>query len=217
MEKTKLFRKLLMSTNRAGMNDLFNQIVQKGFFESPASARFHAVYEGGLADHSYEVYEMLAKMHKRLRLDEPTAPGQKPLPVKPENIIIAGLLHDLCKMGAYKLSKARKYSYNKDHPKGHGELSIKMIKAFIKLEPIEEMMIRFHMGVYHSNKFDEKKGEYPLRGDHSNDDNLTPEESKKARYGKSLGNAWYHNPIVKVISICDELVTLQAKAEENNP
>jgi hypothetical protein len=101
------------------------------------------------------------------------------------------------------------------------------------------MMIRFHMGVYGLREFYEPGGweakthveyeigsiadfiqdvfggpEYPLRGDHSKDYGLSKEESKKLRYGKSLRNAWYHNPIVKVMYFCDELATLEEKGKE---
>jgi len=80
------------------------------------------------------------------------------------------------------------------------------------------MMIRYHMGVYGLNEFykkdDWQTGEYPLRGDHIACEGLSKEESKAARYGKSMANAWYHNPIVKLLYICDELETLQSKAAE---
>jgi len=214
------YRKLLVSTKRKGIADLFNHMVQNGFFESPASHRFHGVYPGGLAEHCKSVYDMVAKMQSKMKLDEITGAGQKPLPVSGDNMIIACLLHDLCKMGAYISTGNGKYKY-KDQPKGHAELSITRLKGFIELAPVEEMMIRFHMGVYGLNEFYSEKdygsGEYPLRGDHSQDAGLTKEESKEARYGKSLANAWYHNPIVKVMYFCDEISTLAAKAEEAHP
>ena len=43
---------------------------------------------------------------------------------------------------------------------------------------------------------------------------MTREESKAARYGKSMANAWYHNPIVKMMYFCDEIATLEEKAKE---
>ena len=82
-------------------------------------------------------------------------------------------------------------------------------------------MIKFHMGVYGLNESYEEgswaskaNAEYPLRSDHSKDEELTKEESQKARYGKSLFNAWYHNPIVKIMYFCDEVATLEEKAKE---
>jgi len=42
---------------------------------------------------------------------------------------------------------------------------------------------------------------------------MSKEESQKARYGQSLRNAWYHNPICKLMYFCDELATFEEKAE----
>jgi len=58
-------------------------------------------------------------------------------------------------------------------------------------------------------------GEYDLCGDHSKDGEMTKDESKEYRYGMSLKNAWFHNPICKIIYFADELATLGEKAEEN--
>ena len=65
------------------------------------------------------------------------------------------------------------------------------------MDPIEEMMIKFHMGTYGTFEFDSYCSEYPIRGDKS--------KSKEERYGVSLANAWFHNPIVKLMYFCDEL------------
>ena len=211
---------LLKSTNREGMKNLIVELVNKGFFESPTSTKFHGSYPGGLARHSLRVYELLNGFCIKFEPSNVTAPGQKPLELKIENVIIATLLHDICKCGAY-LGDEAPYRWNKEQPKGHATLSITRIKAFIKLEPVEELIIRYHMGMYGLNEFYEKgsweyktNAEYPLRGDHSKDEKLTKEESQAARYGKSLRNAWYHNPVCKLMYFADELATLEEKLEE---
>lgn len=204
----------LQSTNRAGMDKLIKWLETNGFFTCPASTRFHGAYKGGLANHSWNVYRLLSDYVEQFKLDTAASAGQKPLKIEPENISIVGLLHDICKVGAYIGDKAP-YKWNKQQPKGHATLSLTRIKQFIKLTELEEMMIKYHMGPYGLNEFydenDWQQGEYPLRGDHSQDENMTKEESQKARYGQSLANAWFHNPIVKVMYICDELATLQEK------
>ena len=216
------------------MERLVKYLNDEGFFTSPASTRFHGCYAGGLAQHSWDVYERVLEYHMRLNL--PPAPGQKPLPLNKDNIAVAALLHDVCKIGAYIPTPSGKnpYKWNRSQPKGHATLSIKRITKIIELEPIEEMMIKFHMGVYGLNEFyaedDWRTGDYPIgeieqvlkdcfpgpefpiRGDHSKDDSMTKEESKLARYGKSLANVWYHNPICKIMYFCDELATLQEKS-----
>ena len=206
---------LLQSTKRVGIDELIEWLTKEGFFEAPASTRFHGCYEGGLADHSLGVYELMKELCPN-GIAEVTGSGQKPLPMDSNTIIIATLLHDVCKVGAY-IGNEKPYKWNKSQPKGHATLSIERIKKFIELSELEELMIRYHMGVYGLNEFYEKggwqSGEYSLRGDHSEDKNLTKEESQKARYGQSMANAWYHNPICKVMYFCDELETLSNKGK----
>lgn len=210
---------LLKNTKRPGVQKLVTYLLSEGFFTSPASTKFHGCFKGGLAEHSYKVYTYLQEhvTKGKMKFDAVTSPGQKPLPIKPENLIIAGLLHDICKVGAYVGTK-NPYTWNKKTPKGHGQLSIERIEKFIKLDDIEKLMIKFHMGIYGAFEFYEegsweyKKAEYHLRGDHSQDEEISREESKKRRYGQSLANAYFHNPVCKVFSICDEIETLEAKA-----
>lgn len=207
---------LLMSTKREGIESLIKYLTESGFFESPASTRFHGSYAGGLAKHSLRVYELLYSHALNLEFGVVRSPGKNPLPIEWKNVIIAALLHDVCKAGAY-IGGEKPYKWNKDQPKGHALLSIERIKKHIKLTELEELMIKYHMGVYGLNEFysedDWQSGEYSLRGDHTNDEEMSKEESKAARYGKSMANAWYHNPIVKVMYFCDELATLEEKAE----
>lgn len=171
---------LLRSTNREGMENLINYIVDGGFFESPASTRFHGVYSGGLAAHSLGVYKLLGEMNERLELK-----------LEKDTIIICALLHDLCKMGAYQLNGIS-YKFNSLQPKGHGVLSVERIKQFISLSPLEEKMIMYHMGIYGLKEFDERSGEYQLRGG-------------------GLANAYANHIAVKVIYFCDEMATIMEK------
>lgn len=217
-ETQKEITELLMSTHRTHMGDMVQYLDREGFFESPASTRFHGAYAGGLAEHSLGVYNALINLpFNVLRLDEDTTAGKKPLPITPQGVVIACLLHDVCKVGAYIPTPDGKnpYRWNKAQPKGHTRLSIERIKEYIKLEPLEEMVIHFHMGVWGLNEFYEEgswqSGEYPLRGDHSNDKDLTKEESQKARYGKSMANAYYHNPIVFWMHVADMIAMQQEK------
>lgn len=50
------FLMLLRSVNREGMDELINFIEKSDFFKAPASTRFHGSYEGGLLEHSLNVY-----------------------------------------------------------------------------------------------------------------------------------------------------------------
>jgi len=223
MTTEKRITELLESTNREGVTDLVCYLRESGFFECPASTKFHGAHKGGLAEHSLRVYELLDNRCGMLNLGRDFSPGQKPLEITEEAIVIAALLHDVCKVGAY-IGDESPYKWNKQQPKGHALLSIERIKKHIELTELEELMIKYHMGVYGLNEFYEEdsweyktSAEYPLRGDHSKCEGMTKEESQKARYGKSLRNAWYHNPIVKLMYFCDELAVFEEKAKNEVP
>lgn len=177
----------LLSTDRDGIKQLVEWLVTEGFFEAPASTKHHGVYPGGLAQHSLNVMDLLRTMTFRI--------------VPLESIVIAALLHDVCKVGAYILKPETgifkpEYSWNRDQPKGHAVLSIERIGKFIKLTEIEDLMIRYHMGVYGLKEFDPGKGEYPLCCD------------------GGLAGVWEKHPIVKLMYFADELVTMDEKRAE---
>jgi hypothetical protein len=156
-------------------------------------------------------------------IDEVLSPGQRPLPITNHNITIACLLHDVNKVGLYLPTKPGskfKYYCNKAQPKGHGELSITFIKdAGFELEPIEELMIRFHMGIYGTFEMKDYCSEYPLLNKHDKEAEKKwtkeqKEADKERRYCTSLRNCWYHNPVCKFLSIADELATMEEKLKK---
>jgi hypothetical protein len=181
---------MLLMTRRTGIQGLIKYMEDGGYFEAPAGMKNHNAFKGGLVEHSINVFELLIEYNKLFFLEKARDPGQVPEKVTPENLVIACLLHDLCKMNAY-LGEEGSYTLNPVKPKGHAALSIKMASAFIELEPLEYMMIKYHMGVYGLKEFG-KKGEYKLRG-------------------KGMAHAWYHNPFVKLMSICDEMATMRER------
>ena len=74
---------------RRGADKLLEWLESTDFFTAPASTRFHAAYEGGLLEHSLNVYNVLIAKHYD--------PEQDDL----ESFTIASLLHDICKAGFY--------------------------------------------------------------------------------------------------------------------
>ena len=62
------------------------------YFTAPSSTQFHSNYEGGLAKHSWNVFDLLVKKNEEFQLMYPH-----------DTLTICGLLHDLCKVGYYKL------------------------------------------------------------------------------------------------------------------
>ncbi len=123
------------------------------FFTAPASTRFHGAYEGGLVEHSLNVYECLREYMARERVRELYG-----LEASDETIAIVALLHDLCKMNFYKpgfrnvkdengvWQKVPTYDIDDKLPYGHGEKSVYIISGFMRLTREEAFAIRYHMG-----------------------------------------------------------------------
>lgn len=139
-ERMKQFRGLLESyreKNRAGYEGLELSLLTIGFFECPASTKFHGAYEGGLFDHSFAVAKCLQSLTNRLELKWQREEA-------PE---LVGLLHDICKTLKYKKTSSG-YEYIKGSPEGHGELSVEMLADKIILTTEEKESIYWHMGAF---------------------------------------------------------------------
>ena len=54
--KSAFVKTLSDNVNRPGVPDLFVYLEEAGFYTSPASTKYHGSYEGGLCDHSMNVY-----------------------------------------------------------------------------------------------------------------------------------------------------------------
>ncbi len=133
---------------RPGSRELLVWIEANGFFEAPASKRHHGAKPGGLVEHSVNVFKRL------LRLD--TEEGKRELITQhdlydTETIAICGLLHDLCKIDAYRKVEFEgviEYQLTRSFPVGHGEKSVILILQFMHLTKEEILAIRWHMGQY---------------------------------------------------------------------
>ena len=123
------------------------------FFSAPASTRFHGNYEGGLCEHSLNVYDCLCDIMSRPRIKE-----QYGISYSEESIAIAALLHDICKTNFYKVSfrNAKNaegkwesvpfYTIEDNLPYGHGEKSVYIASGYMRLTRDEAFAIRYHMG-----------------------------------------------------------------------
>lgn len=153
-ELKKEFKELLFSTEREGIESLWNWLENEtDFFDAPASAAFHGDFDGGLAVHSMNVYKLLKNFTKKIGYD------------REDSLIIAGLLHDVCKANFYAKEKKNKkifdeetgryewieeeyYTTDDSFPMGHGEKSVFLIMRHVQLTDDEAMAIRWHMGGY---------------------------------------------------------------------
>lgn len=135
------------------------------FFCAPAAAHHHSNYPGGLFDHSMNVTQELI----RLTRNHTTAMWGRP-----ESPFIIGILHDVTKCGKYIPCQETNtatgdpvlvYIYNKDYAgEGHGQDSLNKLKPHIQLTEEEQLCIRYHMGAYETeewNDYDQAIKLYP--------------------------------------------------------
>lgn len=139
----------------------FDWLDKNGFFDAPASTKYHGNYPGGLYEHSCAV---------AIRLQELTTDNHLTWE-RPQSPFIIGMFHDLCKIDQYKIKDEIKelmnkypdmvndiepeYEYNTDTVlKGHGAKSIMLLSQFLTLTEEEMLCIRYHMGAYETDDWD---------------------------------------------------------------
>lgn len=102
MTNKERFIELLRSTKREGIEKLIDFLEKTDFFTAPASTRFHMSCEGGLLQHSLNVYDCLVNLGTTTGdVQEFQAAGMRLDSIPQESIIIVALLHDLCKVNFY--------------------------------------------------------------------------------------------------------------------
>ena len=143
---------------RPGAEGLLDYLTNKcDFFTAPSSTRFHGSYEGGLVQHSVNVYHCLKDYLARQRVKDIYG-----MEYSEETIAIVSLLHDLCKVNFYTVDyrnaknadgvweKVPYYTIDDKLPYGHGEKSVYIISGYFygenRLTREEAFAIRYHMG-----------------------------------------------------------------------
>ena len=149
------FKERLLSTNRDGMENVIKHLERLGFFTAPASTKFHLNVKGGLMQHSWNVCNTALMLRDQMILMKPELEAKLPV----ESVIIASLLHDVCKSNIYKDAILNRKNdqgywekvpgYEVDYsslPLGHGEKSVIMLLTLgLKLTRDEMLAIRWHM------------------------------------------------------------------------
>ena len=174
------FEALLRSTGREGIEYVIEDLEKDGFFEAPASSGHHLNIQGGLCQHSLNVCKAGLMIWEGLKTLDPSGVNN----ANRESVIIATLLHDVCKTDIYKRtvkkrknklgqwedSEGYRVSY-KDFPMGHGEKSVIMLLCSgLELHDDEMLAIRWHMGAWGINmnsyedqrNYDTARQKYPL-------------------------------------------------------
>lgn len=142
---------------RKGADKLLEYLIKSDFFTAPSSTRFHGSYEGGLVQHSVNVYHCLKDYLSRPRTKELYG-----MDYSEETVAIVALLHDVCKINFYTVDyrnrkndrgeweKIPYYTINDTLPYGHGEKSVYILSGFFcgddRLTREEAFAIRYHMG-----------------------------------------------------------------------
>lgn len=149
------FIDLLQSTGREGVDHIIEDLKELGFFEAPASSRFHLNVKGGLVQHSLNVCKAALMVREAMIELDDTLRDSLPQ----SSVIIASLLHDACKADIYKPTiKKDKNQFGiwipvegydvvyDNFPLGHGEKSVIMLlRGGMDLTDDEIMAISWHM------------------------------------------------------------------------
>ena len=149
------FQEKLLSTKRDGMENVIKHLERLGFFTAPASTKFHLSVKGGLMEHSWNVCNTALMLREQMIQMKPQLADKLP----EESVVIASLLHDVCKSNIYKDAILNRKNdqgywekipgYEVDYsslPLGHGEKSVIMLLTLgLKLTKDEMLAIRWHM------------------------------------------------------------------------
>lgn len=147
MSKKEEFKSIVeKKIQRDGIKDLMEWLETTDFYTAPASTKFHNDHEGGLVEHSINVYNYL--------MASPIAGNYSA-----ETLAIVSLFHDLCKVHTIGISmrnvknektgqweKQPYYSSDVMYPGGHGEKSVYILMKYMKLSDEEVLAINWHMG-----------------------------------------------------------------------
>ena len=154
-----MFLSILSSVKKEGVDKLISYLEKSTFYQDPASAEEYNPYEGGLVDHSLNVYNTLEKLAQIQNIK-----------TYEDSLKIVGLLHDISLIGSFqKMTKnvtvkgpdgknkrredGRILFIEKEvfefipevslpYPRGY--LSVRFLKQFLKLTNLEEMAIYWH-------------------------------------------------------------------------
>ena len=154
------FIDLLKSTGREGIDDLIDMLDdgKMRFFTAPASVNHHLNSDGGLLVHSLNTCRAGLKLREMVIAMNPDLEHK----LNQDSVIIATLLHDICKADIYSPTiKKRKgenglwqevetYDINySNFPMGHGEKSAMLaLMSGLEIYDDELLAIRWHMAAW---------------------------------------------------------------------
>ena len=131
------FNDLLSKVDRKGISELIEFISTTDFFRAPASTRYHMNVEGGLCQHSLNVYDNLVKLNSMY--------GDM---YDYDSVILVALLHDLSKTGQYEYYVQNKKVYGSGTLKDDvGNFHWTQVGAWKVKDPIDKEPVFSEHGV----------------------------------------------------------------------
>lgn len=200
-----VFRKYI---TRPGSDKLLEWLEDSDFFTAPASTRYHLNHEGGLCEHSLNVYYRLRKLYigeQTRRTGEEVAFLS---PDEEEKIAICGLLHDLCKIHTYRPCIRNQKTYDKD------KVAAAYYKS-VKHDAMGDFIWETVPGYEHDEEFIYGHGEKSVLVAMSYM-KLTPEEASAIRWHmgswqdgekNNAGKAFSKYPLAVLTHIADMMAT----------
>lgn len=149
---------------REGIDKVLAWLESTDFYTAPASTQYHLSVEGGLCQHSLNVFDRLVGLcgyYYNTTPDETAIFGGQSLDdegtFSMENIAIVALFHDICKANCYvrdfknvkvdgKWTQVEYWKWDEQFVYGHGTKSVYILQQFMRLYIDEAQAIRFHMG-----------------------------------------------------------------------
>lgn len=122
------FEKIMEAVKRPGKDALMNYIRKSDFYTAPASTKFHLSCEGGLLQHSLDVFDALVWRTGCTEKDGHaafTVAGCAKFNVSMESLIIVSLLHDICKTNFYKTEMRNQKTYDPEKVKNASSYQVK--------------------------------------------------------------------------------------------
>lgn len=130
--------RLLISTQRDGIESVIDYLYSSGFFIVPSSRKRHHCWEGGLAQHSLSVCNIALSLDTELPRS---------------SIVLCALLHDICKATQLYYDDNGELHHRKTYIKGHRKRLIKLLKMLkLGLNDDEQRAIRWHMGGHYASE-----------------------------------------------------------------
>lgn len=182
---------LLRGTGAEGVESLVSWLRDSRFYDAAASDNDHNNFRGGLLCHSLNTCHVALRIWTSRLKSKAVTEEQVPR----RSVILASLMHDVCKEAVYKYQGGRWVRDLEQYNRGHGRRSVEILRELgVQLTPEEATAIRWHDGridIDYKQGGDKARDEYNeacaatplLQIVHTADHSLPKKEKSAARGG----------------------------------